>query len=89
MTKRYRVALHIFRRDLRLTDNSALLDALDQSDKVIPCFIFDPRQIEDNPYKSTNCVQFMLRSLKELDQTLHNKQSQLYYFYTAQQRATH
>lgn len=81
MSKQYQQSLHIFRRDLRLADNSALIEALAQSERVIPCFIFDPRQIKDNPYKSNHCIQFMLRSLEELDAALREKQSQLYYFY--------
>lgn len=81
MSKPYKIALHIFRRDLRLVDNSALLDALEQSEKVIPCFIFDPRQISNNSYKGKHSIQFMLQSLIELDQELKNKNSQLYLFY--------
>jgi len=81
MTKRYKIALHIFRRDLRLVDNNALLDALEQADAVVPCFIFDPRQISDNDYKGQHCVQFMLQSLQELDAHLKKKNSQLYLFY--------
>lgn len=79
--KRYTLALHIFRRDLRLYDNTALLEALKLSESVIPCFIFDKRQIEDNDYKSDNCIQFMVRSLQELDNELNKKNSKLYLFY--------
>ena len=58
-------SLFIFRRDLRLADNTGLNNALAQSNKVIPCFIFDPRQVEDsNKYKSNNAIQFMIESLK-------------------------
>lgn len=79
--KRYPLTLHIFRRDLRLQDNTALLQALKLSESVIPCFIFDKRQIEDNDYKSDNCIQFMVRSLQELDSELNKKNSKLYFFY--------
>jgi deoxyribodipyrimidine photo-lyase len=81
MKKPYRLSLHVFRRDLRLQDNTALIEALQQSEQVIPCFIFDPRQIENNPYKSDACIQFMVQSLGELDRTLKEKQSKLYCFY--------
>lgn len=63
---RYPVSLYIFRRDLRLHDNTALNQALRHSDSVLPCFIFDPRQIEEHPYQSLPALQFMLQSLDEL-----------------------
>jgi deoxyribodipyrimidine photo-lyase len=48
----YLTSLFIFRRDLRLHDNTALNEALRLSGKVIACFIFDPRQIEPHAYQS-------------------------------------
>ncbi|VVC76541.1 Deoxyribodipyrimidine photo-lyase [Aquicella siphonis] len=81
MAKPYRLALHIFRRDLRLDDNTSLAHALDLSDQVIPCFIFDKRQIELNDYKSDNSIQFMAQSLKELDARLRDKHTRLFCFY--------
>lgn len=81
MTKPYRLALHIFRRDLRLQDNTALIEALKLSDEVIPCFIFDKRQIETNDYKSNACLQFMAASLQELDAALQKKNGKLFCFY--------
>lgn len=81
MVKKYPLALHIFRRDLRLYDNTALIQALKLSEFVIPCFVFDKRQIEDNDYKSDHCIQFMIRSLQELDSELKKKNSKLYFFY--------
>jgi len=58
--------LHIFRRDLRLSDNTALLDAMAQSGKVSVCFIFNPRQLIEHPYRSENGLQFMLQALENL-----------------------
>jgi deoxyribodipyrimidine photo-lyase len=81
MKETYQLALHIFRRDLRLFDNTALIEAQKLSDTVIPCFIFDRRQIEHNDYKSDNCIQFMAHSLRELDNELKKKYSKLYFFY--------
>ena len=81
MKKIYPLALHIFRRDLRLYDNTALIEALQSSERVIPCFIFDKRQIEENAYKSDNSIQFMAHSLHELDLALKKKNSKLYLFY--------
>jgi len=56
--KLFKRAIFIFRRDLRLDDNTALLQALKNSETVIPCFIFDPRQIHEdrNPFYSHRCV---------------------------------
>ncbi len=61
-------SLFIFRLDLRLKDNIGLIQCFKKSDKIIPCFIFDPNQIDKkkNLYFSNNCVQFMIESLKEL-----------------------
>lgn len=81
MIKKYPIALHIFRRDLRIHDNTALIAALQSANTVIPCFIFDKRQIDLNEYKSANCIQFMLSSLSELDTELRKKQGKLAIFY--------
>src|SRR5579883_1107951 len=77
----YPLALHIFRRDLRLYDNTALIEALKSSQSVIPCFILDKRQLDNNDYKSDNCIQFMIHSLQELDSELKKKNSKLFLFY--------
>ncbi len=63
----YSTSLFIFRRDLRLYDNTALLEAMRLSDSVLPCFIFDPRQIEPHPYQSKPALQFMLQSLLDVE----------------------
>lgn len=81
MTKTYQLALHIFRRDLRLQDNSGLIEALRSAAKVIPCFIFDKRQIERNDYKSDHAIQFMTQTLFELNEQLKEKNGRLYFFY--------
>jgi deoxyribodipyrimidine photo-lyase len=69
---KYNISLFVFRRDLRIEDNTALQAALQSSKQVIPCFIFDPRQVEDsqNAYKSNNALQFMIASLIDLDKKL-------------------
>lgn len=75
-------AVYIFRRDLRLNDNTALNLALENSEQVIPVFIFNPKQIDNNPYKSDASISFMLQSLAEIDHELRAKQSKLHVFYT-------
>jgi deoxyribodipyrimidine photo-lyase len=80
--KSYNTSLFIFRRDLRLTDNTGLNNALKQSKKVIPCFIFDPRQVKDNnKYKSDNAIQFMIESLQGIHDELRKQDGKLYLFY--------
>lgn len=61
-------ALYIFRRDLRLEDNRALMRACDEAHTVIPVFIFDPRQCDNdaNEYFSSRAFRFLLASLGEL-----------------------
>lgn len=81
MTKTYGISLHLFRRDLRLQDNTALQEALAQSEQVIPCFILDKRQIEENDYLGEHILQFMHASLQDLDEDLRSKGSGLYCFY--------
>ena len=76
-------ALFIFRRDLRLDDNTGLLHALNNAETVVPVFIFDKKQIdpEKNKYFGSNCVQFMCESLRDLDSQLQTKGSHLNCYY--------
>ncbi len=78
--KPYKTALFLFRRDLRLEDNLALMAALEQSEEVIPMFIFDPRQCDRarNEYFSEPSFHFLLNSLRSLDAALRAKGSRLY-----------
>ncbi len=66
----YNKSLFIFRRDLRLQDNTGLNEALRLSKQVLPCFIFDPRQIDAHSYQSQPGLHFMLQSIADLDQQL-------------------
>ncbi|AFX92445.1 deoxyribodipyrimidine photolyase [Megavirus courdo11] len=68
MSKKNNISIHIFRRDLRLEDNTSLLLALQESKYVIPLFIFTPTQVsEKNKLKSSNSIQFMIESLYDLN----------------------
>lgn len=71
--KKFQKALFIFRRDLRLEDNTGLVFALEHAQEVILCFIFSPEQIEHNPYRSDHCLQFMIESLEDLEKDIINK----------------
>lgn len=76
-------ALFIFRRDFRLEDNTALIQAIQDGFKIIPIFVFTPEQIDKkkNPYFSNNSVQFMCESLVDLNEQLHKLGSELHMFY--------
>jgi len=74
-------SLFIFRRDYRLIDNLTLIECYKKSDTVIPIFIFTPEQIENNPYFSSNGLQFLLESLHELNEELEKYNSKLHYYY--------
>lgn len=73
-------SLFVFRRDLRLEDNTGLIEAAKSSDEVIPCFILDPRQIKNNEYRSVNSLQFMFESLKDLEKQLTSRGGRLFLF---------
>jgi len=73
-------ALHIFRRDLRLEDNTALNEALASGLPVIPVFIFDPAQSAKHPYFSEPGFKFLLESLSELNSELLKRGSHLRVF---------
>lgn len=81
------ISLFIFRRDLRLKDNTALIECYKNSDIIIPIFIFTPHQIEDdkNKYYSNKSVQFMIESLEDLQCQLmdnnNSKKQPIIYFY--------
>lgn len=62
-------AIHWFRRDLRLSDNSALTQALEEADEVICLFILDPKLI-DKPGTSQSRLAFLYSSLAALSQKL-------------------
>jgi deoxyribodipyrimidine photo-lyase len=82
MSKQYQTALFLFHRDLRINDNKALLQACKQAETVIPIFIFDPEQISTiNSYKSDNAIQFMLESLKDLQEQFKSRGARLNLFY--------
>lgn len=80
--KIYNTSIFLFTRDLRLHDNTTLIEALKKSINVIPIFILNPEQLDDsNKYKSNNCVQFMCESLEDLNSQLEKYDSKLFLFY--------
>ena len=79
--KKYKSSLFLFHRDLRLEDNTGLIEAMKNSEVVILGFIFDPRQVEDHPYKSNHALQFMLESLENLQEEIEKSGGKLHFFY--------
>lgn len=65
------VHIHIFHRDLRIVDNTALISA-SANHPIIPIFIFDNAQIREdrNVFYNTNSIQFMCESLIDLNSFL-------------------
>lgn len=59
-----------FRRDLRLTDNPALLSAIANSEEIVPLFILDPALIKQ---AGTKRLAYLANSLHELDASLGGK----------------
>ncbi len=77
MDKPFQRSIILFRRDLRVEDNTALNEAARLSQEIVPLFIFDPRQLEDNAYRGDNALQFMVESLKELSMSIEKKGGRL------------
>ena len=70
----YKKSLFIFRRDLRLEDNTALNKALESSEKVFLCFLLNPKQIlTGNEFRSLNAMQFMGEALLDLNEQCDNR----------------
>jgi deoxyribodipyrimidine photo-lyase len=76
----FRKSLFLFRRDLRLADNTGLLRALRESERVVPAFVFDPRQTGRHPYRSESALQVLGTSLVELERELRARGARLYLF---------
>ena len=67
------IGLFIFRRDLRLSDNTSLKILLQTCSVVYPIFIFTPTQVDKNPFKSEHSIQFMIESLCDLEIQIEEK----------------
>ncbi len=76
----FKKSLFIFRRDLRLHDNTGLIAASKHSDKLIPCFIFEPQLIKTSVKKSKFRFQFLVESIIDLQTQLLNLEGRLQLF---------
>jgi deoxyribodipyrimidine photo-lyase len=71
-----KIAVHWFRADLRLSDNTALAAAVAESDVVVPVFIFDSRILQA-PDTGAPIVGFMLECLRSLEKNVEAAGSKL------------
>ncbi len=66
--------LFIFRRDLRIEDNTSLIELSKLVKRVIPIFIYTKVQASKaNKYRSLNSLQFLTESLVDLNSSVGNK----------------
>lgn len=71
------VAIHWFRRDLRLEDNTALVAAAKSGLSVLPIFIFDTNILSRLRLKEDRRVAFIHDTLKNLSSSLRERGGQL------------
>ena len=68
------VSIYWFRRDLRLSDNTALFKALQNDKNVLPIFIFDENITDELPEDDPRLT-FIYKNLKSINATLNKKGS--------------
>ena len=74
--------LFIFRRDLRLQDNTGLIKACKECEKVYTVFVFTPEQVtEKNKFKSDVAIGFMIGALNMLKREITKKGGKLVTLY--------
>jgi deoxyribodipyrimidine photo-lyase len=76
------MAVFLFHRDLRIVDHNGLHFAKEEYKNILPLFVFTPEQVSDkNKLKSFNSVQFMIQSLKELEEDIRKQGGKLFVAY--------
>jgi deoxyribodipyrimidine photo-lyase len=81
MEKQENINLFWFRRDLRLSDNTGLYQALKSANKVQPLFIFDSDILDDLTEKQDRRVSFIYETIARLKKELVALGSDLWVFY--------
>lgn len=71
-----KTAIWWIRRDMRLTDNQTLVEALRQADTVVPVFILDPKLLSSD-FVGQARLAFLFDGLRELDRSLKQRGSGL------------
>ncbi|XP_069134866.1 cryptochrome-1-like isoform X2 [Argopecten irradians] len=74
------VAIHWFRNGLRIHDNPAICDALENCDEFYPIFIFDG-EVSGTKFSGFNRMRFLHESLEDLDNTFKKSGGRLYTFH--------
>lgn len=80
-TGKQSATLFWFRRDLRLSDNHGLYEALKNSEAVLPVFIFDKNILEAFENKKDKRVSFIHQTMKSINDELQKVGSSLYVLY--------
>ena len=75
------IAIHWFRRDLRLEDNTALFHALTNNEQVLPLFIFDTEILDSLEDKADARVQFIFDTLMTIRKKLRATGNDIYIAY--------
>jgi deoxyribodipyrimidine photo-lyase len=76
-----RIAIHWFRRDLRIEDNSALNAALKSGLPVLPVFIFDKNILEKLKQRNDRRITFIHRTLANMATSLKKQGGALWIFH--------
>jgi deoxyribodipyrimidine photo-lyase len=77
-----KVAIHWFRRDLRLSDNTALHHAVESGLPVLPIFIFDKNILDALENRNDARVGFIHQTLKKMHTALQEQGSGIQFFYS-------
>ena len=75
------VSIFWFRRDLRLSDNAGLYQALRSGNSVLPVFIFDKNILDKLEDKKDARVEFIHSVITDIDKELKELKSSLFVFY--------
>ncbi len=75
----------LFTNNLRIEDNKTLNACFENSDSVLPIFIFDPKNLENTDFGNSRFSRFrrkiLLESLEDLEKNLNAKDLRLYKFF--------
>ena len=77
MPSKVDISIFWFRRDLRLHDNTGLIQALQSEHPVLPIFIFDTNILDKLTDKVDARIQFILNEVLSLKQQLERHESTL------------
>ena len=69
-----------FRQDLRIIDNTALLQAIKSDQNIMPIFIFDTSILDKSPANDAR-ISFLIDAVSKLDSDLKSIWSMLYIYY--------